>query len=116
MSEQDIFYSFGFIVAGVFLTGAFSMSLQGITYGANYKCGGETTCLWLKEAASRVKLMLQLALGEADIAKGFKGSFQGVVLVAILLVLVGRWRTDVEHQKRSITIKACVVFGKAACN
>lgn len=100
MSEHDIFYAFGYILAGIFVTGAFSMGLQGVAFGAAYKCAsGDATCAWVKEAASRFKLMLQLALGEGDIAKGVRGNFQVVVLIAILLVLLGQWRTDAERKR-----------------
>jgi hypothetical protein len=100
-SEHDVFYTFGYILAGIFVTGAFSMGLQGVAYGASYKCtSGDTTCLWVKEAASRFKLMLQLALGEGDIAKGVRGNFQVVVLIAILLVLIGQWRTNEQDKRR----------------
>jgi hypothetical protein len=101
MSEHDIFYAFGYILAGIFVTGAFSMGLQGVAFGAAYKCAsGDATCAWVKEAASRFKLMLQLALGEGDIAKGVRGNFQVVVLIAILLVLIGQWRTNEQDKRR----------------
>ena len=102
MSEHDIFYAFGYILAGIFVTGAFSMGLQGVAFGAAYKCAsGDATCAWVKEAASRFKLMLQLALGEGDIAKGVRGNFQVVVLIAILLVLLGQWRSEAEKRRPS---------------
>ncbi len=100
MSEHDVFYAFGYILAGIFVTGAFSMGLQGVAFGAAYKCAsGDATCAWVKEAATRFKLMLQLALGEGDIAKGVRGNFQVVVLIAILLVLLGQWRTEAERKR-----------------
>jgi len=56
--------------------------------------------------------MLQLALGEGDIAKGVRGNFQVVVLIAILLVLLGQWRTDAERKRPAAAAAApppCVV-------
>jgi hypothetical protein len=103
MSEHDVFYAFGYILTGIFVTGAFSMGLQGVAWGAAYKCAAAdgVTCAWAKEAATRFKLMLQLALGEGDIAKGVRGNFQVVVLIAILLVLLGQWRSEAEKRRPS---------------
>jgi len=108
MSEHDVLYAFGYILTGIFVVGAFSMGLQGVAWGAAQKCAsGDATCSWLKEAATRFKLMLQLTLGEGDLAKGVRGNFQVVVLVAILLVLIGQWRTSTAAKSAP---KPCVLF------
>ena len=119
MSEHDVFYAFGYILTGILVTSAFSMGLQFVAYGAAYKCAaGDQLCSVGKEAATRSKLMLQLALGvgEGDFAKGVRGNFQVVVLIAILLVLLGQWRTDAEKTRsKPAVVPPCVTLLSARC-
>lgn len=99
MSEHDVLYAFGYLLTAALVVTGFSMGLTGVAWGAAYKCpSGDVTCGWLKDAAVRAKMMLQLALGD-DVSKGIKGNFQVVVLVAILLVLLGQWRTSTAPRK-----------------
>ncbi len=119
MSEHDVFYAFGYILTGILVTSAFSMGLQFVAYGAAYKCAaGDQLCSVGKEAATRSKLMLQLALGvgDGDFAKGVRGNFQVVVLIAILLVLLGQWRTDAEKTRSKPTVAPpCVILLARCC-